>query len=83
MWNSTRQNIFWPRHYAYMALFNHHFRLSANYQKPGLEVKFALEEAEKLGAKTYFLGANLDQRTWHSLFHETRTTVPHYFFKRL
>lgn len=50
MWNSSRQNFFWFRHYAYMALFNHHFRLSPNYTKPGLEVKFALEEAEKLGA---------------------------------
>ena len=60
MWNSSRANFFWFRYYAYMALFRHHFSLSENYTKPGLEIKFALEEAEKIGAKTYFLGAMYD-----------------------
>lgn len=83
IWNSSRQNLFWPRYYSYMSLFRHHFNLPADYSKPGLEIKFALEEAEKIGAKTYFLGAMYDQVTWHRLFHETRTTVLNYFFKRL
>ena len=66
-----------------MSLFKHHFGLSENYTKPGLEIKFALEEAEKLGAKTYFLGAHYNEITWNRLLHETRMTIPHYIYKRL
>lgn len=65
-----------------MGLFNSHFKLPDSYVKPGLEVKFALEEAEKIGAKTYFLGAHNDEVTWGRLLHETRMTIPHYIFKR-
>jgi len=50
--------------------------------KPGLEIKFALEEAEKAGAKTYFLGPEFDQKTWARLYHETRMNIPHYLYKR-
>ena len=43
--------------YAFLASW--HFSIPENYglTKPGLEIKFACEEAEKVGAKTYFLGA--------------------------
>lgn len=51
--------------------------------KPGLEIKFALEEAERAGAKTYFMGAEFNQETWGRLFHETRMNVPHYIYKRI
>ena len=51
--------------------------------KPGLEVKYACEEAEEQGAKTYFLGPEFNQTTWHRLFHETRMNVPHYLYKRV
>jgi len=50
--------------------------------KPGLEIKFACEEAENLGAKTYFMGPELDQGTWSRLLHETRLNFPHYIYKR-
>lgn len=32
--------------------------------KPGLETKFACEEAEKIGANLYFLGTEMNQVTW-------------------
>jgi pheromone shutdown protein TraB len=51
--------------------------------KPGLEVKYALEEAEKKGIETKFLGAELCQVTWQRLVHETRMNLPRYIFKRL
>jgi len=35
-----------------------------NFFRPGIEIKFACEEAEKVGAKLEFLGAELDQLTW-------------------
>jgi len=50
--------MFWARFYSYSIFFKNHFNIPSNYTflKPGLEIKFACEEAEKLGAKTYFLG---------------------------
>lgn len=49
---------------------------------PGLEVKFACEEAEKAGSKMYFMGAEFNQNTWERLLHETRMNFTHYFWKR-
>jgi len=63
MWGPTRSLLFWSKFYMYGALFKWHFRFpSANFNptRPGLEIKFACEEAEKLGARTYFLGAEYD-----------------------
>ena len=50
--------------------------------RPGLEIKFACEAAEKVGAEIKFLGSELDQLTWQRLMHETRFNVPHYVMKR-
>ena len=86
MWKgNSRSLVFWARFYLYSAAFNWHFRFPTtfNWCKPGLEVKFALEEAEKSGAKTYFLGPEFDQKTWASLFHETRMNLPNYIYKRI
>jgi hypothetical protein len=50
LWKGTsRSLIFWARFYAYLSAFKFHFRIPANYSfmKPGLEMKFACEEAEK------------------------------------
>ena len=51
---------------SYMQMFSLHFRIpeSWGFYKPGLEVKYALEESERLGAKTYFLGPHVDKVTW-------------------
>jgi len=66
MWNSQRNNWFKFRFFSYMQMFSLHFRIpySWGFYKPGLEVKYALEESEKLGAKTYFLGPHFDKVTW-------------------
>ena len=55
---NSRSLIFWTRLYAYLSAFKIHFEIPANFTflKPGLEVKYACEEAENVGAKTYFLG---------------------------
>lgn len=52
-----------------------------NVLRPGIEVKFACEEAEKVGAKLDFLGAELDQKTWQRLMHETRNTFFQYVWR--
>lgn len=63
MWNSTRAPVFWFRFYTYAAMFKYHFRIPSNFtfMKPGLEIKFACEEAEKAGAKLEFLGPEMCQ----------------------
>lgn len=68
-----------------MSMFNLHFRFPSSwgFYKPGLEVKYALEESEKLGAKTYFLGPHFDKKTWSRLQHETRLNFTEYIYKRL
>ena len=50
--------------------------------RPGLEMKFACESAEKVGANLEFMGASLCNKTWQRLLHETRFNVPEYLIKR-
>jgi len=59
IWHPTRATYFWFRFGLYSALWKHHFKFPSNYNflNPGLEVKFAIEEAEKQGAPVHFLGA--------------------------
>jgi len=66
MWNPVRAPIFWFKFYTYSLMFKFHFKIPQNFtfMKPGLEIKFALEEADKIGAKKYFLGAELNGDTW-------------------
>jgi hypothetical protein len=42
---------------------------------PGLEIKYALEEAEKAGSKIVYLGYELDELTTTRLHHENRYTL--------
>ena len=62
MWHPTRMPIFWLRFGLQSLLFKHHFKFPSTYNfiNPGLEMKFALEEAEKQGCNVKFLGAELD-----------------------
>jgi len=85
MWFSNRHPIFWLRFYPYAWLWNYHMKFPETYTftKPGVEIKYALEEAEKCGANIYFLGAEFNQLTWRRLLHETRMNFLHYFYKRL
>lgn len=50
--------------------------------RPGLEMKFACEAAEKVGSQIEFMGAEFCPTTWERLFHETRFNLPDYFIKR-
>lgn len=42
---------------------------------PGLEIKYTLEEAEKLNAKIVYLGTEFNEATKNRFFHEKRTTI--------
>jgi hypothetical protein len=42
---------------------------------PGLEVKYALEEASKLNSKIVFLGSEFDETTAGRILHDKRTTI--------
>jgi hypothetical protein len=64
MWNPGRALIFWGRFYMYSALFNNHYKIPFNFLRPGLEIKYACEEATNVGSKTYFLGAEFNGETW-------------------
>ena len=82
-WNNRRW-LQLMRLAAYNWLFRFHFGFQGEFApfRPGLEVKFACESAEKVGAKLHFLGSELDMQTWQRLLHETRFNVPQYLAKR-
>jgi hypothetical protein len=84
IWNPNRAPLFWLRFYLYSLTFRLHYRLPSNFTflKPGLEMKVALEKAEQVGAKQYFMGAEFDPVTWKRLYHETRQNVPQYFISK-
>lgn len=58
------------------------FRTWYRLDLPGLEVKYACEAAEKVGAKIVFLGSEIDSNTSKRLAHETRMTLVDYLSKR-
>ena len=84
IWDPTRAPLQLLRLKMYAFLASWHFSIPDNFAPwaPGLEVKFACEEAEKLGAKTYFLGAESCQRTWKRLYHEKSMNALHYLKQR-
>ena len=53
------------------------FQLPIDYNPflPGLEVKYALEEANKLNSKLVFLGSEFDETTTGRIIHDKRTTI--------
>lgn len=61
-----------------------HFRWGHDFKfwLPGLEIKFACEAAEKVGADLQFLGSEINPVTYDRLYHETRMNLLHYFLKR-
>lgn len=52
-----------------------------DFYNPGLEMKYACEEAEKLGADLHFLGPELNNITWRRLYHEHRLNLGNVFYK--
>ena len=66
----------------YSALFRSFFKLDYRVDLPGLEVKYACEAAEKVGAKIHFMGAELNSDSAKRLAHETRLTLLDYLRQR-
>ena len=80
---SNRKWLSAIRFYLYANLFKFHFMFSNwRFARPGLEMKFACEAAQNVGARLEFMGSEFDQRTWQRLLHETRFNVPDYFIRR-
>jgi hypothetical protein len=82
--STTRSMIFWARMFVLETMLRMFYRTGDhfNFYTPGLEVKYACEEAEKLGADLHFLGSELNNITWHRLYHETRFNLPSVAFNR-
>lgn len=85
MYYNTRKWLWMARVHFYYMLFQWTFRFGFDFKfwKSGLEVKYACEAAENVGAKLHFLGPELDPITWDRLQHETRMNLPHYILKRM
>ena len=87
-WNeyyyATRKWVYLARMFVYDLTFRLHFRLGFDFTwaRPGLEVKYACESAEKIGANLSFMGPELNPQTWKSLRHETRFNLPDYLLRR-
>lgn len=82
MWWPGRSWLQMFRLGMYSSLFNHFFKLQFRYDLPGLEVKYACEAAQAVGARVEFMGAEIDDRTSQRLAHETRMNLFDYYVKR-
>lgn len=81
---STRKFLFLARWALYYQTFQLHFRFGHEFKfwLPGIEVKYACEAAERVGANLKFLGQEMNQLTQERLYHETRLNFPHYIWRR-
>lgn len=81
----VRKFIFLARWGLYLQTFKMHYRFGFDFKfwLPGLEVKYACEAAEKVGANLQFLDKEMNHITTERLYHETRMQVPHYLWRRL
>jgi hypothetical protein len=81
---SVRKWSFLTRWFIYYGMFQWHFRFGYEFKfwLPGLEMKFACEAAEKVGADLQFLGAELNPVTYERLYHETRMTILNHLMKK-
>ena len=67
----------------YTYLFRQFFRFGdIRFELPGLEVKYACEAAEKVGAQIQYMGSECDVNTNKRLAHETRNTFISYLRNR-
>jgi hypothetical protein len=80
----TRKFLFLARWSMYSAAFRFHFRFGHEFRfwLPGVEVKYACEAADKVGAQIEFMGSEMNAVTNERLMHETRMLVPHYLWRR-
>ena len=84
IWYPGRNWLQMLRWGMYTTLFRNFFRFGHDFrfERPGLEIKYACEAAERVGAKIHFLGGELDHKTRMQLAHETRMNLVDYFVKR-
>ena len=70
--------VFWSRIWMMKMYLKINFYSGSHFKFyiPGLEIKYACEAAEKVGAKLMFLGPELNNVAWHRLYHETRINIP-------
>ncbi len=82
-WN-TRKLLFLGRLYMNYLVMQFHFRFGHDFKfwLPGLEIKYACEAAEKVGAQIQFLGSEINPVTYERLYHETRMNMLYYLMKR-
>jgi hypothetical protein len=70
---------------AFNGLWKLNYTLPLEYNPftPGLEVKYAIEEAEKLNSNVVYLDYELDVLTKNKLYHETRFSILKTFLNML
>lgn len=80
--NFTDKPLFKLRWILFNALLKNFYGLPVEFNPllPGLEVKFALEEAKKLDSKLVFLGSEFDDLTVSRLKHETRSSLVRFLY---
>lgn len=73
-----RGTVFWLRMALLNATLRYVYRPGDHFKfyYPGLEIKYACEEAERMGSELHFLGPELNKITWNRLYHDTRFNVP-------
>lgn len=74
---NSRQVSYKAKWAIFNALWKWNYALPMEYNPftPGLEVKFAVEEAEKLNSNVVYLGYEIDPNTKRKLYHETRFSL--------
>lgn len=82
MWWPGRTWLQMSRLGIYTFLMNGFFKHSSRFDLPGLEVKYACEAANTVGAKIEYLGSEFDTQTTKRLCHETRMNLIDYVIKR-
>ena len=82
--STSRSLIFYPRLWLLKQALKYHFKFGPyDPTKEGLEIKFACESAEDVGARLEFMGSELDQQTRDAIYHETRFNLPSYLIERI
>lgn len=83
-WSFRKLNFLFRIYFNYFLIQNHfRFGFDFKFWIPGIEMKFACEAAEKVGAEIQYLGAEINPVTYDRLYHETRMTLPQYLWRRL
>lgn len=72
---------FYLQNFLFKKLYG--LELKHNPFMPGLEVKYALEEASKLNSKLVFMGSEFSEETGNKILHDNRFTLFKYLYRYL